>query len=135
MSSTSQPLLKGLLISIPAWCFCVLLWSGMGRALLQADAWWLVPFLLLLLLGLCVPSALASEYVWRKRHLYLSLTSRCAALILIASSTVVFTFIGYAVHTDTAGGWELLLWIFVCMIQLLIYAALVYVCDRESWNK
>jgi hypothetical protein len=135
MNSTSEPLLKGLLIAIPAWCFCVLLWSGMGQALFHADHWWLVPFLIVLCVGLCVPSALTAEYIWRKRHLYSSIASRSAAFLLVATSIVIFSYIGYAAQSGFMGGWELLLCIFVCMIQLLIYATLVYVCDRESWNK
>jgi glucan phosphoethanolaminetransferase (alkaline phosphatase superfamily) len=135
MISTSQPLLKGSLIAIPAWCFCVLLWSGMGHALVHADRWWSVAFLILLSLGLCVPSALTAEYIWRKRHLYSSIASRTAAFLLVVTSIVIFSFIGYAAESGFMGGWELLLWILVCMIQLLIYGTLVYVCDRESWNK
>ena len=135
MTSTSQPLLKGALIAIPAWCFCVLLWSGMGHALVHADGWWSVAVLILLSLGLCFPSALTAEYIWRKRHLYSSIASRAAAFLWVATSIVFFSFIGYAAEQGNMGGWEFALWIFACMIQLLIYATLVYVCDRETWNK
>ena len=128
---SSYALLKLLLIAIPAWCFAVLLWS-MANALIDAGRWWLWP---LLCLGLCVPSALTAEYVWRKRLQYSSIASRTAVFILVATSIVVFTYTGYAVKYGSMGGWELLLWIFVSMIQLLIYGALIYVCDRESWNK
>ena len=135
MTFTSQSLLKVSLIAIPAWCFCVLLWSGIGHALIHADHWWLVPVLILLSLGLCVPSALTAEYVWRKRQQYSSIASRGAAFLLVATSVIVWSYIGYAAQSGFMGGWELILWILVCMFQLLLYAALVYVCDRESWNK
>jgi len=125
---SSYALLKLLLIAIPAWCFGVLLWSGMANA----GRWWLWP---LLCLGLCVPSALTAEYVWRKRLQYSSIVSRSAVIILVATSIVVFTYSGYAAKYGSMGGWELVFWIHVAMIQLLIYCALIYVCDRESWNK
>ncbi len=107
----------------------------MGNALLRADRWWLVPFILLLCLGICVPSSLTAEFVWRKRDVYSSIASQTAVLLLVATSIGILSYIAYAAQSGFMGGWELILWIFVSMIQLLIFAALVYVTDRESWKK
>ena len=135
MNSVSMPLLKLALIGIPLWSFTILLWSGMGRSIIRADQWWIIPLIILILLGLCVPSALTAVYIWRKRFFYSSIASRAAVFLLLTTSVGIFTYIGYVAESGFMGGWELILWIGVCMIQLLIYAGLVHVCDRETWNK
>ena len=115
---------------IPAVLYICLLGSGFGGAILGHDSFLAKLAMVLLSIGIIMPTALSCILIARNFKIYRGWKEIAGIGLLFITSILIFLSLAYAITFVPAGGFEGYLWLVVFMIQFILYAGMTWITDQ-----